>query len=202
MGILARTKLVALAAAVVIGAASAAQAGTINAVFSLGGSSFSEPGLVMDTSARSGSVALNLSVGQSVTFDLFDIWATEASATGNNTQASSLIATFGIAGTSANATAAGTTRGFNAFFVHFASLGWGGPVLLNFGGTGILSITLTDAVYGFGFFGLGQGPANGATIRATATLISAAVPLPASGLALGSAIMLAAAGLRRRKHLA
>ncbi len=194
-------------AAIIAGASSpGASAATFNGVFNLGGTSFGEPGLVMATSAPSGAFSFDLdTAGQSVTFDLFDIWAAEASASGNNTQTSTLQAGFTFAGIGAAGSTTGNTRGHNAFFIHYASVTWGGPALLSFGNGGLLSIALGNATFSGGFFGLAQGQGNGATIQATATLVSESlpptpVPLPASGLVLLGALGGAGAILRRRRR--
>lgn len=192
--------LALLSAAALAGSAVDGQAATFNGVFSLSGSSFREPGLVMATSATSGAVGFQLdTAGQSVTFDLFDIWATERRVNGNNSRTSSLVADFTFSGIGASGSATGSTTGHGGATQH-ASLVWGAPVVLTFGNGGILSLVLGDASFSQGRGGLGQGQANGATIRATATLVAAPVPLPASGLALLGALGGAAAFLRRGRR--
>lgn len=199
MGVANVVKSAVLALALSGAGASAALAATFNGIFSLSGSSFSEPGLVVATSTQSGSVNFQLdTAGQSVTFDLFDIWATERRANGNNRQTSSLLVDFTFAGIGASGSATGSTAGHGGI-IHYASLAWGGPILLNFGNGGILSLVLDNANFSAGFLGFRQGQANGATIRATATLVAAPVPLPASGLALGAALVGAGAFVRRRR---
>lgn len=199
MGIRSGLASAAVAALMLAASALGAKAATFNGIFSLSGSSFSEPGLVMATSTQSGSVNFQLNtVGQSVTVDLFDIWATERRANGNNTRTSSLLADFTFAGIGASGSATGSTAGHGGI-IQYASLAWGAPILLNFGNGGILSLALSNANFSTGFFGFGQGQANGATIQATATLVAAPVPLPASGLALGAALVAAGAFVRRRR---
>ncbi len=195
-----------LSAAALVGSAIAAEAATYNGIFSLSGSSFGEPGLVMATSASSGAFSFDLdTAGQSTTFNLFNIWATEASTAGNNTQTSAIQAAFNFAGIGASGTVNGSTRGVSSFFgiVQNASLSWAGPLVLNFGNGGVLSIALSgNTNFNTGIFGLSSGPANGATVTATATLVAAPapVPLPASGLALLAALGGAGAFLRRRQR--
>ncbi len=204
---------VAVLSAVVSGAAAfSAAAATFNGIFTLGGSSFSEPGLVMGTSASSGAFSFDLdTAGQSVTFDLFNIWATEANTGGNNTQTSTLQAAFDFAGIGASGAVTGATRGVSSWWglIQNASLVWGGPTVLNFGNGGVLSIALSDNTnFSAGFASLSTGPANGATVRATATLVSAPtpapapVPLPASGLLLLASLGGAGALLRRGRRAA
>ncbi|MEI2808152.1 hypothetical protein [Albidovulum sp.] len=189
-----------LSAAALAGSSVAGQAATFNGVFSLSGSSFREPGLVMATSTTSGAVGFQLdTVGQSVSFDLFDIWAAERRVNGNNTRTSSLLADFTFSGIGASGSATGSTTGHGGATQH-ASIAWGAPVVLTFGNGGILSLVLDNASFSHGTGGLSQGQANGATIRATATLVAAPVPLPASGLALLGALGGAAAVLRRRRR--
>lgn len=199
----------AVVSAVVFGASSlGVNAATFNGLFSLSGTSFQEPGLVMATSATSGAFSFDLdTAGQSTTFDLFNIWATEGNVSGNNTQTSTLQAAFSFAGIGASGTVNGSTKGVSIFFGIFqnASLSWAGPVVLNFGNGGVLSIALSgNTSFNSGIFGLSPGSANGATIQATATLVSAPapVPLPASGLVLLGALAGGGAFLRRRRKAA
>lgn len=197
-----------LSAVALLGSAIAAEAATYNGIFSLSGSSFGEPGLVMATSASSGAFSFDLdTAGQSTTFTLFNIWATEASVSGNNTQTSNIQAAFNFAGIGAGGTVNGSTRGVSSFFgiIQNASLSWAGPLVLNFGNGGVLSIALSgNTNFNTGIFRLSNGPANGAMVTATATLVSAPlpapVPLPASGLALLGALGGAGAFLRRRRR--
>lgn len=193
-------KSAAVTASLVIATAPAALAATFNGLFSLSGSALHEPGLVMATSTTGGSVSFQLdTAGQSTSFDLFDIWAAERRVNGNNTRVSSLDAAFDFAGIGASGSATGATTGHGGP-IQYASLAWGAPILLNFGHGGVLSIVLEDANFSYGLLGLGQGQSNGATIRATATLIAAPVPLPASGLVLLAALGGAGAMLRRGRR--
>ena len=199
MGIAKILKSAALAVVIGGAGAPAALAATFNGVFSLSGSSFSEPGLVVATSTQSGSVGFQLNTaGQSTTFDLFDIWTDENRANGNNTRTSSLVAAFTFAGIGASGSASGSTTGHGGA-TNYASLVWGAPLLLNFGNGGVLSIMLGNANFSYGLGGFGQGQANGATIQATATLVATPVPLPASGLALIAALGGAGLVARRRR---
>ncbi len=189
-----------VSAAIFAGSVAAAQAATFNGIFSLSGSSFSEPGLVMATSATSGAFSFQLdTAGQSVTFDLFDIWATEKKANGNNTRTSSMLADFTFSSIGATGSSTGSTTGHGGA-TQYASIVWGAPITLNFANGGILSLVLGDANFSYGTGGLGQGQGNGATIRATATLVATPVPLPASGLVLLGALGGAGAFLRRRRR--
>lgn len=199
-------KAAAISAVAVGASAAGAGAATFNGIFNLSGSSFGEPGLVMATSASSGAFSFDLdTAGQSTTFDLFNIWATEGNTSGNNTQTSAILAAFDFAGLGASGAISGTTRGVSSFFGIFqnASLSWAGPVVLNFGNGGVLSIALSgNTSFNAGVFGLSSGPANGTTVRATATLVAAPapVPLPASGLVLLAALGGAGALASRRRR--
>jgi len=157
MGIAKILKSAALAVVIGGAGAPAALAATFNGVFSLSGSSFSEPGLVVATSTQSGSVGFQLNTaGQSTTFDLFDIWTDENRANGNNTRTSSLVAAFTFAGIGASGSATGSTAGHSGA-VQYASLGWGAPILLNFGNGGLLSLALSNANFSSGSGGFSQG---------------------------------------------
>lgn len=202
MRLLSIARSAVLSAAIFAGSVVTGQAATFNGIFSLSGSSFSEPGLVMATSASSGAFSFQLdTAGQSVTFDLFDIWATEKKVNGNNTRTSSMLADFTFSGIGATGSSTGSTTGHGGA-TQYASIVWGAPMVLNFANGGILSLVLGDANFSYGTGGLGQGQGNGATIRATATLVAAPVPLPASGLVLLGALGGAGAFLRRRRRAA
>src|SRR5690606_29481429 len=71
MGLARFAKSAAVAAVLSAIGASAALAATFDGIFSLSGSSFAEPGLVMQTSAQTGAMTFQLdTVGQSITLDL------------------------------------------------------------------------------------------------------------------------------------
>lgn len=201
MGIAVFARSAALAALLAGIGASASLAATFNGIFSLSGSSFAEPGLVVQTSTTSGAFSFDLdTAGQSTSFNLFDIWTNENRANGNNTRTSTLAAGFTFASLGAGGTVTGATAGHGGV-IQYASLAWGQPLTLNFGNGGVLSIALKNADFAYGLFGLGRGQANGATIQATATLVTAPapapVPLPASGLLLLAALGGARAFFRR-----
>ena len=201
MGLARFAKSAAVAAVLSAVGASATLAATFDGIFSLSGSSFAEPGLVMQTSAQTGAMTFQLdTVGQSITLDLFDIWTNENRANGNNTQTDSLVADFTFASLGTSGAATGATTGHGGI-IQYASLAWAGPVMLNFGNGGLLSIALNDANFAYGLFAFGRGQANGATVQATVTLLATPVPvpLPASGLALIAALGAGSIVARRRR---
>lgn len=190
-----------VSAMIVAGSAVAGQAATFNGIFSLGGSSFNEPGLVVATSAQSGGFSFQLdTAGQTTTFDLFDIWTNENRANGNNLRTGSLLADLSFVGIGAAGTISGATTGVRSGGSDYGSLTWGAPLVVSFANGAQLSIVLDNAIFSQGAGRFAQGQANGATIRATATMVVAPVPLPASGVVLLGTLGAAGAFLRRRRR--
>ncbi|WP_146188837.1 VPLPA-CTERM sorting domain-containing protein [Albidovulum aquaemixtae] len=173
-----------MAAVIVTGSAFAALAATFNGSFTIGGNAFSSPGLVVNASPTSGPLNLNLTVGQSVTFDLFDIWTNDPLINGSDTTPQSIFVDFDIGRSGGVGALNGTTQGNTAFIFQYGSVNWQAPLMLAFGNGGLMQISLSNEIFNFGVFGLSAGQANGATVQATATLIAAPVPLPAAGLGL------------------
>ena len=71
---------------------------------------------------------------------------------------------------------------------------------LNFGNGGQLLAHLDDAVFNHGFLGLDEGSYDGANIHATFTLMSAAVPEPATWAMMILGMGMVGAGLRLRRR--
>lgn len=202
MGIVSGLKTCALAAAFAAGSAAAAVAATFNGGFTIGGSAFSAPGLVVNAGPASGSASFNLDVGQSVTFDLFDIWTNDTFVSGSDTTPQSIAVDFSFAQIGASGTVNGTTTGTNAFLFQYGSVNWQAPLQLAFGNGGLLSISLSNEIFNFGLFGLNAGAANGATVQATATYVSAPAPVPLPAAGLGLLAGLGGLALVRRRRMA
>lgn len=189
-----------LGVVLLLSSAAAAAAVTINGSFSLSGNAYNEPGLVVQTSVQGGNFSLDLTSGQSTTFDLFSIWTNENRVNGNNTRTRSLVADFSLGAFGASGSVNGTTTGTNIFGVmQYGSVDWTAPLTLALNNGGSLRIALSDETYNLGLLRLSSGINWAATVQATATYIAPnAVPLPASGVLLVGAIG-AAAALRRRR---
>ena len=200
MGIVSTFKTCAVAAAMLAGSAVAGLAATFNGSFTIGGSAFSSPGLVVNTSQMSGSTSFNLNVGQSTTFDLFDIWTNDTVINGQDTTPQSITVGFSLSQPSTSGTVTGSSRGNSAFIFQWGSVDWQAPVMLAFGNGGMLSIALSNETFNFGILGLGAGQANGATVQATATYVSAPAPIPLPAAGFGLLAGLGALGMVRRRR--
>ena len=165
----------------------------------------SDPGLVVKTSASSGSFTTgDLAVGDSYTFSLFKIWTDETDV-GNDDRASSPIKVgFGFSDPVTAGGASGSTTGVNALLTQWGAVSWDGPITLAFGkgDTGRLTLALSDAIFNKGLFGLNEGYKYGANISATLTYDAAPVPLPATLPLLLGGIALVGAAARRRSRAA
>lgn len=184
---------VALAASAV-----AATAATFTGSFNLSGSAFTDPGLVVNANPIGGPTSFNLNVGQSTTFNLFDIWTDETSVQYDDTIAQSIFASFTLIQPVASGAVSGVTDGHWGL-LQYGSLNWGGPLMLAFGNGGLLSITLSNETFNTGLFGLFPGYHKGATVTATATYVAAPVPVPAAGFLLAGGLGVMALMRRRRK---
>lgn len=180
--------------------------------FGLSGDAFSDPGLVVNTNPNSGGpISLfSLDEGDSATFNLFRIWTEENSVeAGEDTIPQSIFVDFTFLDPMTNGTIGGEGVGNRILGGLFqeGEVTWDGPLQLMFGDGGLFEISLNDAVFNLGIFGLNDGEFWGADIAATVTLISdaapvSAVPLPASALLLLSAVGGLGFASRRRRAAA
>ena len=157
----------------------------------------SDPGLMIGTDpaeGTSGSVGFSLGLGESTTFDLFDIWANESDVSaGEDTVPQAISVAFTFTAPPGTATATGQTNGelsgyvFGFPTIQSASVEWSNPTIFDFG-TGILEIALSNETFSSGLFGLCEEgdllcQPHG-TVKMTATLTELApvstVPLPAA----------------------
>ncbi len=161
--------------------------------FSLDGSAFSDPGLVVNADPMSGPVSFDLDLGQSASFDLFDLWTNESYVNPDDTAPQNIEVSFSFTSPVTAGALGGTTTGLSFFGIYQAGeVVWDNPLSLSFGpaGDGLLLISLTDATFNAGYFGLDRGVRDGATIGATVSYVRAPspVPLPASALLLLGAV--------------
>lgn len=164
----------------------------------------SDPGLVVSTSNSQPSLNFNLNnVGDSTTFDLFDIWTDETTVNaGEDTVAKPISVTFDFTNPELfGGNVDGSTVGNRILFglIQNGKLTWDndGDATFNFWGGGRLGVHLTDVTFNAGLFGLKEGPSHGGTVEATFTLN--AVPEPATWLTMIAGFGMIGAAMRRRR---
>lgn len=157
----------------------------------------SDPGLVIHTAGvASNPFSYNLDVGDSVTFDLFDIWTDENSldfgffsGCGDDCDPKPIQANFSFSLPESNMIAVnGDTQGdgiyaFVGLLDQHGELNWGGPESFLYGPNddGKIRLALSDETFNEGAFGLNSGRGAGATVEATLTLVSGASPVGVPG---------------------
>ena len=176
----------------------------------------SDPGLVIQVGPQSGSFAFDLNnPGDTAWVNLFDIWTNEGDVGGDDIIAQSITVDFDFTlPTSFGGTVTGETVGESdwgwewIFLVNKQSgnLTWlTSPLELEFGNGGLLSVALNDATFNKGLYGLDEGYADGATVKAKFKLLEAPtpVPVPAALPLLASALgCLGLLGWTRRRAVA
>jgi hypothetical protein len=168
-----------LAVLVLLLASVPAAAIPVSGSFGVSGSALSDPGLVVEVNPLTGPFSQNLDVGDSVTFDIFDVWTNETTVNADDTVPQTMEVVFDLVSPPGSGTLGGSTEGVRIFFglFQFGLLVWQNPLEIDLGNT-VLSISLSDKIFNFGLFGTFPGESFGATVSATLTLES--VPAPAS----------------------
>jgi hypothetical protein len=214
----------AAAIAAAFGAASAANAATFSGNYSVSGYYNSDNGgLNIDIYNGSGSFNVaNLVAGGSTTFNLFEITTPESvnipdpgyNPNDDDGVSKTLHVDFTFSnptnfpGSGPDATVNGFTVGLNGTNDDYGNLTWAGPAQVNFGSTGLLTITLSPATfdtYDYGHsvdWNIDHG--NKAWVKATFALAAptGGVPEPASWAMMISGFGMAGATLRRRRTAA
>jgi hypothetical protein len=196
-------KFIAVAVAcLVMTAAGVAGAATFTGTWSVHANT-ADPGLVVKTNPGSGSFSHNLNVGDSVTFKLFRLWTDETWVNADDKVAKPIKVAFDFTSPfSFGGEVAGTTVGTSSIFgiIQRGKVDWSGPVSLAFGpeDSGRLTLSLFDASFNKGVFGLTPGYKKGADIYARLTYDVAPIPVPAAlPLLLGGLGLLGFAARRR-----
>lgn len=165
----------------------------------------SDPGLVVDSADYAANpFSFDLNAGESETFNLFKIWTPEGTVNADDKVAKPISVDFnftspGLMSGSVN----GNTSGDSSLFGIFQEgvLSWNGTLDLVYGalGDGLLRVSLFDATFNEGVFGLGS---YGAKVKAKIELISEAseVPEPSTLAMLGLGLL--GLGLRARRRSA
>ncbi len=194
--------LAASTAVVAVLAASSANAATFVGSYTASVNS-SDPGLVLNIQDLAGGLNFVLNnAGDSLSVNLFNLYTNEASVNPDDQVAKAASVAFNFTlPTVFTGSVPGQTDG-DSFFYGLYQQGhvtWSGPQILNFGNGGQLKVSLNDATFNSGVFGLDKGPADGATITAKFELVSAAVPEPATWAMMIAGFGMAGAAIRRRR---
>ena len=169
----------------------------------------SDPGLVIQTSnSQSNDYSFSLNVGESTTFDLFDIWTNEGAVNEEDDvepKPISVAMNFSAPPPSFGSTVEGDTNGYRLFggWIQYGRVFWDGPVRIAFGSEedGVLEVVLSNEIFNPGIGGSWGGECLGGTVEATFTYQTAAtapVPEPSTILLMGVGLLgLVAVGRRK-----
>jgi hypothetical protein len=159
-------------------------------------------GLVINTALDGGlaGYSFTLNDGQTATFDFFKIWTPEDYVNSDDKIAKTITAYLDFAIPDITASIPGSTVGISAGFFGFLQYGqvtWKDPVFITVDDRKF-AITLDDATFNKGLFGLDDSRCSGAEVHAHVKQVCSKVPDSSATLALLGLSLLALAGLRRR----
>ncbi len=167
--------------------ATSAYGATFKGEFSISGPALEGQGLAVHALPQSGDLHFDLEVGEHVTFGLFDIWTNERYVNKDDRYPQALDVAFNFVSPVTDGSVSGAVKGKSFFGIQWGKVTWDNPVIFTFGQTGKFALSLSNEVFNYGWFGLGEGYHRGATVHLTAKYLSpdvAPVPLPAAGLLL------------------
>lgn len=178
-----------------------AMAATIQGTFNLSGAAFgTNAGLITKTNVASGGFNVNLTNGQSTTFNLFHIWTDEPTVDPDDLISRALLAAFTVTGSGSSDVIAGAVQGNKSGVLQWGSASWAAPIVLDLGNGGQLLVSLGNTIFNLGSNRrLAPGTLNGSDVQATLTYTIAPVPVPAAGLLLLGGFG-ALGAVRRRKQ--
>jgi hypothetical protein len=189
----------ALAAVATMAVASAANAATFVGTYSVDAYTGNN-GLQINTQDLPGGINFVLnSIGQSSVESLFKIYTNEPSVDGGDTTPRAITVHFNFTSpTSFGGDVTGSTFGEVSGNYQNGHVTWNDPVYLAFTG-GQLKVTMNDADFNSGKYGLDEGNWEGANISAKFELVGAAVPEPATWAMMIAGFGMAGAAVRRRR---
>ena len=189
--------LAALATAVIASSANAATFVATYTVAAYGGNN----GLQIQTWDNPNNINFTLNtIGQSSTEALFKIYTNETSVDNSDLTPQSINVHFNFTSPSSfGGDVSGTTFGEIEGRYQNGHVTWNDPVILTFNG-GRLKVTMNDADFNKGYYGLDQGYYDGADICAKFELMGSAVPEPATWAMMITGFGLAGVALRRRRY--
>jgi hypothetical protein len=164
-------------------------------------------GLIIDysISVPNSQSSFSLYDGDSWTFDLFQIWTSETDVGSDDTAKKGISATVYFSDPVTSATVGGFTFGGSILWgmTQWGEVVWKNPAPTFTAADGrVFSIDLSDEVFNLGLFGLNEGAAYGATVKATVKQIgSNYTSVPDNGstaMLLGLSLLVIAAVSRRR----
>ncbi len=124
---------------------------------------FNDPGLVIHTANDPGlaGTSFTLNDGGSSTFNFFNIWTDETTINPDDTISMDISATLNFSDPISGGTIHGVTVGGSILFglAQWGQITWDGPTIITLGDR-VFSISFTNEIFNFGFFGLNGGPAT------------------------------------------